>query len=189
MQLLGISGSLRPGSYNTALLHAASSILGDRASLTIADIGDIPLYRQDREAEGETGPVAALRSAIAQADGVIIATPEYNYSFPGGLKNTLDWMSRGSVRPLTQKPVLIIGASGGLGGTIRAQIALRTVLFAMDAIVMNKPELLVRQAQHVLKTDGTITDDATRAAFEKVLAAYLPWVRGVQALRAVLADA
>ena len=121
LEFLGISGSLRAGSFNTASLRAAAALAPPGMTVTLADIGSIPLYDDDVRATGIPAPVEALRSRIAAADGVIFATPEYNYSVPGVLKNVIDWISRTEPQPLAKKPVGIIGASPGAFGTARAQ--------------------------------------------------------------------
>src|SRR3954447_4943209 len=120
--LIGLSGSLRSGSYNTALLHVATRLIPEGATLEGATIRDIPLYDGDMEAkEGIPAPVAALKDQIAAADGLLLATPEYNNSVPGVFKNAVDWLSRPSPdigRVLGGKPVAIMGASPGGFGTV-----------------------------------------------------------------------
>jgi chromate reductase len=180
MLIAAISGSLRTTSYNTGLLRAAASIL-DGHSVDIIDWSNVPVFNQDNEALGDPPPVADVRSRIAAADALIIATPEYNYSFPGGLKNVLDWMSRSAVKPLNEKPVLVIGASGGNYGTVRAQLALRQVLTHMNAFAMNRPELLVTQARTKFSDDGTLTDLATIEVYTKILQAFVIWTTRMNA--------
>ncbi len=127
IQLLGISGSLRDGSYNTALLEACRELAPDGVEVAILHLGEVPLYDRDVEAQGFPGPVQDLREAIAAADGLLIASPEYNWSIPGVLKNAIDWASRGKDAPLDHKPTALLSAAGGSGGR-RAQSHLRDVL-------------------------------------------------------------
>ncbi len=180
MNFAAISGSLRTTSYNTGLLRAAAGIL-DGHTVDIIDWSNVPVFNQDNEALGDPPSVADVRARIAAADALIIATPEYNYSFPGGLKNVLDWMSRSAVKPLNEKPVLVIGASGGNYGTVRAQLALRQVLTHMNAHALHRPELLVTQARTKFSDDGTLTDTATLEVFAKVLAAFVDWTTRMNA--------
>ncbi len=144
INILGISGSLRRDSLNRALLRAAGGLLPDGVNLEAADISDLPLYNWDVEQEsGFPETVVRFRNQIATADGLLIATPEYNYSMPGALKNALDWASRGGQdAPLTRKPAAIMGAAGRLG-SVRAQMHLRTVLLHNDLRVVQRPEVLV----------------------------------------------
>lgn len=126
----GISGSLRKGSYNTALLHAASQLLPAGVSMEIVPIGDIPLYNADLDlpaAAARPVSVEQLRQRLAKADGLVIVSPEYNYSIPGGLKNAIDWASRGEDSPIINKPVAVMGATPGLWGTVRMQTAFQQV--------------------------------------------------------------
>jgi chromate reductase len=142
--ILGISGSLRRDSLNRALLRAARRLLPDGVTLVDGDISDLPLYNWDVEQElGFPEPVVRFRNQIAEADGLLIATPEYNYSMPGALKNAFDWGSRGGPdSPLNRMPAAIMGAAGRLG-SVRAQMHLRTVLLHNDLQVVQKPEVLV----------------------------------------------
>ena len=145
MKLLGISGSLRAGSINTAALRAAAELAPEGADLTIATLHDIPLYDGDLEAsEGVPAAVTALAEAIRASDAVVFSTPEYNSGIPGVLKNALDWLSRiGENPPLKGKPVSMISATAGRGGGGRAQYALRLSLVWSEARVLSKPECLI----------------------------------------------
>ena len=130
-RLLGISGSLRSQSTNTAVLKSLCARLGDQAEMSLFALNDIPLYNADIETEALPASVAALKEAIAQADGLIICSPEYNYGTSGVLKNALDWASRpGFNSPLKNKPVLIMTSSPGVLGGVRAQAQLRETLSA-----------------------------------------------------------
>jgi chromate reductase, NAD(P)H dehydrogenase (quinone) len=170
MKILGISGSLRRESHNTRLLHAAGALLPEGAELRVFDgLADIPPFSEDVEHEPPVS-VLALRDAIATADAVLIATPEYNGTIPGQLKNALDWVSRpvGS-SPLRGKPVAVIGASTGMFGAVWAQADTRKVLGLIGARVLDR-ELPVAQAHESLADDGLPRDDALREALAELLA-------------------
>ena len=143
INILGIPGSLRRDSLNRSLLRAAGDLLPEGMSLEVADISDLPLYNWDDEQESGFRPsVQRFRDQVAAADGLLIATPEYNNSMPGALKNAIDWASRGPESPLNGKPAAIMGAAGRLG-SVRAQMHLRTVLMHNDLKVVQRPEVLV----------------------------------------------
>src|SRR6478752_3631376 len=147
MKVLGIAGSLRAGSYNRSLMRAARELLPEGVELADFDIGSLPFYDGDLEAAGDPEPVVALKDAIRDADALLIATPEYNRGIPGVLKNAVDWASRPALAsPLTGKPVAIMGASTGRGGTARAQEQVRAALEFSRANVIEQPEVLVPEA-------------------------------------------
>ena len=147
MKLLGIAGSLREGSYNRGLLRAARELLPEGVELVEFDIRSLPFYDGDVEAAGDPEPVMALKDAIRDADALLIATPEYNRGVPGGLKNAVDWASRPPLgSPLAGKPVALMGASTGRGGTALAQQQLREALEFPRAIVLDEPQVLVPEA-------------------------------------------
>jgi len=177
VHVLGICGSLRRGSYNAALLRAASELLPPGMTLTIHDLRSIPLFDGDVEAAGLPASVTALQSAIREADGVLIATPEYNYSTPGVLKNSIDWVSRGKNQPLGGKPVALMGASAGGFATVRSQLALRQVLLALDARDLQRPEVHVANAGKLVSPEGVLTDEGTREKIRAMLAAFALWIR------------
>ena len=160
MNILGLSGSLRAGSYNTLALQAAQKLAPAGIMIEIASIGDIPMYNDDQRAQGEPAPVAALKAKVRQADAVLIATPEYNFSIPGVLKNTLDWMSRPPEPPFAGKVVGVIGASPGPVGTARVQYELRKVMVFMDAFTVNKPEVFINHCAGKFDAQGQFTDEA-----------------------------
>jgi chromate reductase len=176
-RILGVPGSLRKASFNRGLVRAAQELAPDGVEIELYDLGDIPLYNGDVEAQGVPIPVQAFADAIRAADALLIATPEYNYSIPGVLKNAIDWASRPSVKnPLRHKPVALMGASGGMYGTTRAQLAIRHVLASMiEAHTMIKPELLINQAGQKFDSDGNLTDEETRERLAALLEALVAW--------------
>ena len=161
MKVLGISGSLRKGSYNSMALRAAQKLVPQGMTLDIADISRIPLYNDDVRAAGEPAEVAALKAQVRAADAVLLVTPEYNFSIPGVLKNTLDWMSRPPEPPFDGKVVAIMGASPGPVGTARVQYDLRKVLVFMNSFTVNKPEVFISFAQNKFNAQGELTDEPT----------------------------
>jgi len=175
IHVLGFSGSLRKGSYNTALLAAAADFLPGGMTLETFDLSPIPLYNEDVRAAGYPGPVRAFRERIAAADAILIATPEYNFSMPGVLKNALDWASRPPDPPLSGKPVAIMGASTGNFGTVRSQLHLRQVCVYTNMLPVNKPEVLVSRAQEKFDAEGRLTDETTRGFVRDLLAALADW--------------
>ncbi|CAN5535223.1 NAD(P)H-dependent FMN reductase [soil metagenome] len=158
--LLAISGSLRANSFNTNLLRSTQALVPDGVTVELADLADIPMFNQDLEANGIPAAVQTLKDRIAAADGVIFATPEYTRSIPGVLKNALDWVSRGPVRPLSGKPVIAVSASGSPFGGIRALTELRQLLTHLGANVTHSPEVAVGQANTKFDELGVFTDEA-----------------------------
>jgi chromate reductase, NAD(P)H dehydrogenase (quinone) len=161
MKVLGISGSLRKGSYNSMALRAAQKLAPQGMTIEIADISRIPMYNDDVRAAGEPPEVAALKAQIRAADAVLLVTPEYNFSIPGVLKNTLDWMSRPPEPPFDGKVVGIMGASPGPVGTARVQYDLRKVLVFMNAFTVNKPEVFIANCAGKFDAQGNLTDEAS----------------------------
>jgi chromate reductase len=170
IRILGISGSLRSGSHNTALLRAAALSLPSGAELEVFDgLRDLPPYDADLDVEPVDEAVARLRAAIADADGVLIATPEFNGSIPGALKNALDWASRPFPdNALKGKPVAVVGASTGLFGAVWAQAEVKKVLGIIGADVLDG-ELPVGQAGGAFREDGHLLEDDLRNALEELL--------------------
>jgi chromate reductase len=175
MNILGISGSLRAASFNTALLHAARELAPAGMDIAIHRLHGLPLFDEDVEALGDPEPVKALKDAVEAADGLLLACPEYNGGISGVLKNAIDWMSRpGTERPqgpLRGKPVCIVGASPGATGTVRAQDALRLVLRRAGAYAEPLGDVLVFQA-HTKIADGRLEDEWTRQALARHLQAF-----------------
>jgi len=173
-QLVGISGSLRKGSYNTMLLKAALQLLPLNVSLEIISIEDIPLYNADLDlpsAKQRPKPVEHFRKILTDADGILISSPEYNYSIPGGLKNAIDWASRGEDSPLLRKPVAVIGATTGLWGTTRMQLAFHNVFLFLDMKPVYKPEVLVAQAEKKFDKTGNLIDEMSKKLLKQKLEA------------------
>ncbi|HEX2543804.1 MAG TPA: NADPH-dependent FMN reductase [Ramlibacter sp.] len=161
MNVLGISGSLRAGSYNTMALRAAQKLAPAGMQIDIADISRIPMYNDDVRAAGEPAEVAELKARVRAADAVLLVTPEYNFSIPGVLKNMLDWMSRPPEPPFDGKVVGIMGASPGPVGTARVQYDLRKVLVFMNTFTVNKPEVFISNCASRFNAQGELTDEAT----------------------------
>ena len=170
MTILGIAGSLREGSYNRALLRTAGELLPQGVELVEHEIGTLPFYDGDVEAAGDPETVVRLKQAIREADGLLIATPEYNRGVPGVLKNAVDWASRPPVAsPLTGKPVAIVGASTGRGGTARAQEQLRAALEFSRAEVLEQPEVLVPEAFMRFDERMELVDPGIRAELAELV--------------------
>ena len=147
MKIVGIAGSLRRESWNRKLLHAAVDLAPDGMRIEIFDLADIPLYNGDLDGDEKPAPVVALKRAIGEADGLLVASPEYNYAIPGVLKNALDWASRPAFRSeLAGKPSAVMGASPGAAGTVRAQADVRRVLLACLSRVLPYADVAVPTA-------------------------------------------
>lgn len=160
MKIIAISGSLRKGSYNTMLVKALAELAPDGMQIEIAEIRDLPIYNQDDEAAFPAS-AQALKDKIEKADGIIIATPEYNRSVPGVLKNAIDWASRPwGKNSFAGKPVLIAGVSVGKIGTAVAQSHLRQIMLYLDANVVGQPELYLTNES--FSADGTVSDESTK---------------------------
>jgi len=172
--VLGISGSLRKASYNTALLHAAVDLMPPGMTLEVFDLSPLLMFNQDFEKPFPEA-VVAFRDKIAQADALLIATPEYNSSITGALKNTLDWASRSPQPPLQGKPAAIMGASTGNFGTLRAQLHLRQILTHVGALPLGKPEVLVARAEQAFDADRKLVDASARGFLRDLLIALVKW--------------
>ena len=170
IRVLGISGSLRRNSYNTATLHAAHELLTDDMVLGVADISDIPLYNPDEDGPDAPESVQRLKHQITQADALLIATPEYNHSIPGVLKNAIDWASRPYGKsPMIGKPTAILGAATGNFGTLRAQMHLRQVLQFTRTPTVLYPEVLITRSAERFDDEGRLTDEHTRELIRQLL--------------------
>lgn len=176
MKIIGISGSLRKTSYNTSLLRALISLQPQGMEIEPIRLNDIPIYNGDDEkATGKPATILELDQKIRAADGVVIVTPEYNFAIPGGLKNAIDWLSRGS-SPLKGKRVGVMGASDGPIGTARSQYQLRQTLQSQESIVMPRPEIFVSTAHDKFDAEGNLTDAPTLERVKKWLKAFADWV-------------
>jgi chromate reductase len=177
LRILGIAGSLREGSLNKAALRAAVELAPEGMSIDAFGLEHIPLYNGDLDVEGGPRPVQQFKERIARADGLLIATPEYNYSIPGVLKNALDWASRPAYRSVVaHKPVAFFGASMSPIGTARAQSQLKHVLLGVLSEVFPYPEVLIGSAHEKFDSSGVLTDGQTQEYLRNLLAAYAEWL-------------
>ena len=180
MRLLGISGSLRRGSYNTALLKVAETLAPGDVGLEIFDLSDLPMYNGDLEADGDPAAVSDLKRAVREADGIVFASPEYNHSFSGVIKNAIDWASRDrGPGSLFGKPVTIVGA-GGMSGTARAQMHLENVLSETGSLVMSEPGVLIANPWDKFDADGGLEDEGTRGVIAGHMEKFREWVLDVE---------
>jgi chromate reductase, NAD(P)H dehydrogenase (quinone) len=176
ISVLAFAGSLRRGSYNRGLVRAAAEMAPPGVRVVVHDIDRIPLFNQDLEDAGDPVAVVAFKSAIAEADALLVATPEYNHGMPGVLKNALDWASRPRVSsPLTDKPVAVMGATSGRGSTARAQAHLRDAFVFTGACVMPLPEVLIGSAASHFDDDGDLVDPELRERVGELVAALRAW--------------
>lgn len=174
LHILGFSGSLRQGSYNTALLHAAAELLPEGMTLEIFDLTPIPMYNDDLRHLGFPDAVCALRDRVTAANALLITTPEYNASISGVLKNTIDWLSRPDKDghlPMSMKPIAVMGAATGGFGATKALLHLRTVLASINSYTLNRPGVQVTYADKKFDDDGRLTDEPTRSQIHNLLLA------------------
>ena len=184
LRILGIAGSLRRASYNRGLIRAAVEVAPAGVVIEPFELASVPLYNQDVEDAGEPTGVVALKTAIARADALLVATPEYNHGIPGVLKNAIDWASRPRMTsPLRDRSVAVMGASPGRGSTARAQAQLRDAFVFTGACVMPLPELLVGGAASHFDDDGNLTDPALRASIVELIAALRDWTTRIDVRR------
>ena len=182
MKILGISGSLRKGSFNTALLRACVPLMPQGVGLEIGSIAGIPLYDGDLEAaHGIPAVVESLKLKIMEADGLLLVTPEYNNSMPGVLKNAIDWLSRPPSdinKVFGGRPVALMGASPGGFGTILSQNAWLPVLRTLGTRTWFGGKMMVSRAGGVFNEAGELTDDAIRGQIQKYLAGFVAFIKG-----------
>ena len=177
IHILGFAGSLREGSYNKSLIRNAIALAPDSMAIEFYDLEGLPFYNADVEAEGDPGPVVDFKHAINRADGLLIASPEYNYGVTGITKNAVDWASRPPKdAPLKQKPVGILGASPSSTGTARSQSQLRQALVGTHSYCMVQPQILVSRAHEKFDDEGNLTDETTRKYLKNYLEALYEWV-------------
>ena len=184
LKVVSFSGSLRKGSINTAALRALKALAPADLAIDIFDLSEIPLYNDDlRTGPGYPPSVQSFRDALKAADGVLIATPEYNYSIPGVLKNAIDWASRPPEQPFDGKPIGILGASPGALGSSRAQYHLRQCFIYLNGQVMNRPEVMIGQANSKFDAEGNLTDQGTSDFLKGFLASFADHIRYHQRAR------
>jgi len=177
VHILGFAGSLRKQSYNKAILAAALEMVPENATLEIIDLEGIPLFNQDLERQ-PPDKVKEFKAKIRAADAILIATPEYNYSIPGVLKNAIDWASRPyGDNAFDGKPVAMMGASVGMLGTARAQYDLRRSFVFLNLLPLNKPEVMVPLVQDKVDSKGRVTDEKTRKKIGELLQSLTAWTR------------
>ena len=160
IKLAAFCGSLRKASFNRMALQAFTERLPAGVSLSTIEIGEWPLYDADIQAKAFPDKVQAAQKAMLESDGIVLVSPEYNYGISGVLKNAIDWLSRMTPQPFAAKPIALFGASGGILGTARAQYQLRQTLVFLDGRPLNKPEVMIGQAQNRF-ADGKLTDEPT----------------------------
>jgi chromate reductase len=176
-KILGFAGSLRKGSYNKALLRAALELVPEGVELETFDLEGIPLFNQDLENE-PVEKVSEFKARIKAADAILIATPEYNYSIPGVLKNAIDCASRPYAdNAFAHKPVAIMGASIGMIGTARAQYHLRQCFVFLSCFALNQPEVMVPFAQDKIDKNGKVIDQETRKLIRQLLESLVAWAK------------
>ncbi|HSE02568.1 MAG TPA: NAD(P)H-dependent oxidoreductase [Methylomirabilota bacterium] len=177
LQILGIPGSLRRASFNRLALEAARGLLPEGATLDIFGLEDIPPYNQDHEKQPPPR-VVELKARVRAADAILFATPEYNYSVPGVLKNAIDWASRPYGDSAWQgKPVAVMGASVGMLGSARAQYHLRQTFVFLNMHAVNQPEVLIAGAAQRFNERGELTDETSRELIRKLLAELVSWTK------------
>jgi chromate reductase, NAD(P)H dehydrogenase (quinone) len=176
IKVAGLCGSLRAASYNWAALDAAGRLMPAGMTLRVEEFAKFPIYCSDEQERGWPREVLELGQAIADADAVLIGSPEYNFSVPGGLKNAIDWLSRLPRQPFKGKPVAIMGAATGPVGTARMQYELRRVMHGLEAQVLLKPEVFISNAKSKFDGEGRLVDEVTlkfikdqMAAFERLI--------------------
>jgi chromate reductase len=176
VRILGFAGSLRQGSFNRATLRTAQELAPEGMHIDIFDIAPIPLYNEDVRQQGFPPSVEDFRARIKAADGLLIVTPEYNYSIPGVLKNAIDWASRPPEQPFDGKPIGLMGAAGGAFGTARSQYHLRQCFVFLNGLVMTRPEVMIPAAHTKFDASGKLTDQPTADFIAAHLAALKAWV-------------
>ena len=179
LRVIAFCGSLRKGSFTRALLRAAIEQAPPELQILVWDrLGELPLYNADLDVDPRPEPVVALRAALAQSDAVLYASPEYNYSIPGVLKNMIDWGSRPQpTPPLKGMPAAVMGLSAGIGGSMRMQYHLRQVAVILNQPMMPQPEVIIPKGPERFDATGTLTDASTRDLLSRFMAAFAAWVR------------
>lgn len=181
-RILGICGSLREKSYNMYALKAAGGLMPEGMTLEIAGIAEIPLFNQDVCDKGFPPAVATLRGQIAQADGLLFASPEYNYSVSGVLKNAIDWASRAPDQPFQSKPVAMFSATVGIKGGVSGQYDLRKILAQLGTFPLVRPEVFIGLEASKFDAAGNLTDETTRKFMTDQMLAFREWITRVKKL-------
>jgi chromate reductase len=171
IRLLGISGSIRRESHCTAVLRSLQPLLPGTASIELFPLDDVPLYNADLDGAAPPAAVARLKAAIAEADGLVLCSPEYNYGMPGVLKNAIDWASRPPDQPFDGKPIALLSASPAFTGGARAQYHLRQIFVYLNPFILNRPEVMISAAHTKFDQSGKLTDDKVREQIRGLLTA------------------
>ena len=180
LKVLGVCGSARKASLSMAALRACKELAPAGLSISIANIGDIPMYNQDVFDAGIPQPAKRFYDEIAAADGVLIATPEYNFSLPPLLKNAIDWVSKMPKQPFDNKPIAVFSASQGPLGGARVQYDVRKILVQLWGLVLPRPEVFIGAAQTKIDAQGKITDEATKKFLTDLMAGFKTWIERMQ---------
>jgi chromate reductase, NAD(P)H dehydrogenase (quinone) len=183
MNVLGVCGSLRKASFNMAALRACNELMPQGMTLQITSIADLPIFNQDVLDAGMPEPVQRFRAEVAAADGLLIASPEYNFSVPAPLKNAIDWASRPPNQVFHDKPIAIFSAAGGPLGGARVQYDLRRILSQLWGHVLPRPEVFIGMAASKIDAQGRLTDETTRKFLGELLAGFKDWIVRMQPKR------
>jgi chromate reductase, NAD(P)H dehydrogenase (quinone) len=183
VKILGICGSLRKASFNMAALRACNELMPQGMTLQIASIADLPIFNQDVLDAGMPEPVKRFRGEVAAAEGLLIASPEYNFSVPAPLKNAIDWASRPPNQVFHDKPVAIFSAAGGPLGGARVQYDLRRILGQLWGHVLPRPEVFIGMAASKIDAQGKLTDETTRKFLTELLNGFRDWIVRMQPKR------
>jgi len=183
IKVLGVCGSLRKASFSMAALRACKELMPAGMSMTIAQIGEIPMYNQDIFDAGIPQPAKRFYDDVAAADGVLIASPEYNFSLPPVLKNAIDWVSKMPKQPFENKPIALFSASQGPLGGARVQYDLRRILVQLWGLVLPRPEVFIGVAQTKFDKEGKLTDEATRKFLGDLVVGFKTWIERMRAAK------
>ncbi|MEO7403053.1 MAG: NADPH-dependent FMN reductase [Burkholderiales bacterium] len=184
MKVLAIPGSLRAGSFNRMAVNLCHEVMPAGMTMDICEIKDIPLFDGDDFAKGFPPAVAAFREKIRAADGLLIASPEYNYSVSGVVKNAIDWASRGTDQPFNWKPICVLSATMGPVGGARSQYEVRKIFQFLNGHVMPKPEVFIGVAQTKFDATGKMADEATRKVVTDFMVSFNDWMTRVKRMAA-----
>ena len=180
LNILGICGSFRLKSYNMMALRTAGALMLPGMSFRVVSYDDIPLYSQDLQDRGFPAPVLRLKADIEAADGILFASPEYNHSVAGVLKNAIDWLSRFPDQPFKFKPVAVLSATQGPLGGARNQYELRKIMNCLEAIPLARPEIFIGNVQTKFDGEGRLTDESTRKIMTEQMTAFRGWILRLQ---------